>query len=49
MNLVMRCSCDTSREGVIEETIKLGVRVAEAEQRVVEELDEIHASVEEEE
>lgn len=35
-----------SREGVIEEAIKLGERVAEAEQRVVEELDEIHASVE---
>lgn len=37
-----------SREGVIEETIELGERIAEAEQRVVEELDEIHASVEEE-
>lgn len=39
-------SCGASREGVIEETIELGERIAEAEQRVVEELDEIHASVE---
>lgn len=44
----MGCGCGASREGVIKEAIELGERVAEAEQRVVEELDEIHASVEEE-
>lgn len=42
LNLI-ECSCCTSREGVIEEAIILGGRVAEAEQRIAEELDKIYA------